>query len=83
MHWYTDVIRKYAVFSGRAARPEYWWFVLYNLIVALVINIVVGVIAGRSTGQVVSDLYSLAVCRPASASASAACTTPTAPAGGR
>ena len=64
MHWYTDVIRKYAVFSGRAARPEYWWFVLYNLIVALVINIVVGVIAGRSTGQVVSDLYSLAVLLP-------------------
>jgi uncharacterized membrane protein YhaH (DUF805 family) len=64
MHWYTDVIKKYAVFNGRAARPEFWWFVLCNAIVALVINVVVGVIVGRSSGQVVSDLYSLAVLLP-------------------
>jgi uncharacterized membrane protein YhaH (DUF805 family) len=64
MHWYTDVIRKYAVFNGRAARPEFWWFVLYNLIVAAVINLVAGIIVGRSSGQVVGDLYSLAVLLP-------------------
>jgi len=28
---------KYATFSGRAARSEYWWFVLFNLIVSAVI----------------------------------------------
>jgi len=64
MHWYTDVIRKYAVFNGRAARPEFWWFVLYNLIIAAVINLVAGIIVGRSSGQVVGDLYSLAVLLP-------------------
>jgi uncharacterized membrane protein YhaH (DUF805 family) len=64
MHWYTDVIKKYAVFNGRAARPEFWWFVLCNLIVVFLINVVVGIIAGRSNGQVVSDLYSLAVFLP-------------------
>ena len=64
MHWYTDVIRKYAVFNGRAARPEFWWFVLYNLIIAAVINLVAGIIFGRSSGQVVGDLYSLAVLLP-------------------
>ena len=64
MHWYTDVIRKYAVFNGRAARPEFWWFVLFNLIIAAVINLVAGIIVGRSSGQVVSDLYSLAVLLP-------------------
>ena len=64
MHWYTDVIRKYAVFSGRAARPEYWWFVLINLIIAIAINLVAGIIFGRSSGQVVGDLYSLAVLLP-------------------
>jgi uncharacterized membrane protein YhaH (DUF805 family) len=64
MHWYTDVIKKYAVFSGRAARPEYWWFVLINLIIAIAINLVAGIIFGRSSGQVVSDLYSLAVLLP-------------------
>jgi uncharacterized membrane protein YhaH (DUF805 family) len=64
MHWYTDVIKKYTVFNGRAARPEFWWFVLANVIVALAINVVVGIIAGRNTGQVVSDLYLLAVFLP-------------------
>ena len=64
MHWYTDVIRKYAVFNGRAARPEFWWFVLINLIIAAMINLVFGVIVGRNSGQVVSDLYSLAVLLP-------------------
>ena len=28
MHWYTDVIRRYADFDGRAGRPEFWWFQL-------------------------------------------------------
>ena len=64
MHWYTDVIKKYAVFNGRAARPEFWWFVLINLIIAAVINLVFSAIGGRNSGQVVSDLYSLAVLLP-------------------
>ncbi|HUY83298.1 MAG TPA: DUF805 domain-containing protein [Steroidobacteraceae bacterium] len=25
--------RKYAQFEGRAARPEYWWFVLFTIVV--------------------------------------------------
>jgi uncharacterized membrane protein YhaH (DUF805 family) len=64
MHWYTDVIKKYAVFDGRAARPEYWWFALINLIIASAIDLVFSVIAGRGTGQVVGDLYWLAVLLP-------------------
>lgn len=64
MHWYTDVIKKYAVFNGRAARPEFWWFALCNAIAFAVIYLVVGIIAGRGTGQAVSDLYSLAVFLP-------------------
>ena len=28
--------RKYADFSGRAARPEFWWFVLFQVLVLLV-----------------------------------------------
>ena len=64
MHWYTDVIKKYAVFNGRAARPEFWWFALCNVIIFAVIYIVVGIIAGRTTGQAVGDVYSLAVLLP-------------------
>ncbi len=35
MNWYLTVLKKYAVFSGRARRKEYWMFVLFNLIFAL------------------------------------------------
>jgi uncharacterized membrane protein YhaH (DUF805 family) len=64
MHWYTDVIKKYAVFNGRAARPEFWWFVLFNLIISAVIQLVFSAIAGHNTGQLVGELYSLAVLLP-------------------
>jgi uncharacterized membrane protein YhaH (DUF805 family) len=39
MKYYLNVIRKYASFSGRARRKEYWMFVLFNNIffVAIVI----------------------------------------------
>ena len=29
------VLQNYANFSGRAARPEYWWFTLANLIIVV------------------------------------------------
>jgi len=28
-------LRKYATFSGRAGRPEYWWFMLFSILVSL------------------------------------------------
>jgi uncharacterized membrane protein YhaH (DUF805 family) len=33
MNWYLEVLRKYAVFDGRARRTEYWMFTLFNLLV--------------------------------------------------
>ena len=35
MYWYLEVMRKYAVFSGRARRKEYWTFQLVNSLIAL------------------------------------------------
>lgn len=32
MNWYLNVLKKYAVFSGRARRKEYWMFYLFNMI---------------------------------------------------
>jgi hypothetical protein len=32
--------RKYATFSGRASRSEYWWWVLIAVIVAVVFSII-------------------------------------------
>ena len=36
MNWYVTVLRKYAVFDGRAGRREYWTFSLVNgLLIAM------------------------------------------------
>lgn len=42
MNWYITVLKKYAVFSGRARRSEYWFFVLFNMIVAFVLGFIDG-----------------------------------------
>lgn len=33
MNYFLDVLKKYAVFSGRARRKEYWMFVLFSSII--------------------------------------------------
>lgn len=40
MHWYIDVLKKYAVFSGRARRTEYWVFNLFNVAISIVLFMV-------------------------------------------
>ena len=41
--------RKYATFSGRASRSEYWWWVLISVIVAAIFYII-GNLAGGIYG---------------------------------
>jgi len=36
MDYYLEVLKKYAVFDGRARRAEYWYFTLFNIIFGLV-----------------------------------------------
>ena len=38
MNEYLGVLKKYAVFSGRARRKEFWMFVLINFIIAVVLS---------------------------------------------
>ena len=59
MNWYLEVLKKYAVFSGRARRKEYWFFVLFNIIIALALTFIVEIEVGLLSG-----LYSLAVLVP-------------------
>ena len=61
MNWYLGVLKKYAVFSGRARRKEYWLFLLINLLVALGIAIVESLIG---TGGLLGSLYALGVFIP-------------------
>ncbi|MFL2582559.1 MAG: DUF805 domain-containing protein [Flavobacteriales bacterium] len=37
MNWYLEVLRKYATFSGRARRKEYWMFTLVHILIAIVL----------------------------------------------
>ncbi|MFE0349192.1 DUF805 domain-containing protein [Streptomyces griseoluteus] len=60
MHWYVDVLKKYAVFSGRARRQEYWMFFLFNLI----ITIVLAIVDAALDTQVLQLVYGLAVLIP-------------------
>jgi uncharacterized membrane protein YhaH (DUF805 family) len=60
MNYYLTVLQKYAEFNGRASRSEYWYFVLYNLL----ISIAIGAVAGLVKLPILGTIYSLAVLVP-------------------
>jgi uncharacterized membrane protein YhaH (DUF805 family) len=67
MHWYLDVLKKYAVFDGRARRTEFWMFFLFNVIVGFVLNIidnVSGLAKAMNGVGPLGTLYFLAVLVP-------------------
>ena len=39
MHWYLSALKKYATFSGRARRREFWIFITINSLIVLVLNL--------------------------------------------
>lgn len=60
--------KNYANFSGRSSRGAYWWLLLINILISLVLGFVDGLMftnAVRSTGfGVLGGLYSLATLIP-------------------
>jgi uncharacterized membrane protein YhaH (DUF805 family) len=67
LNWYLEVLKKYTVFDGRAGRAEYWYFVLFNVIVSIVLGILDGLLGTVSSGARVGlfgGIYSLAVLCP-------------------
>lgn len=67
MYWYLKVLKNYANFSGRAHRKEYWMFVLFNVIfavLAVILDNVLG-LAIRDVGYgPIYIIYTLAVLIP-------------------
>jgi uncharacterized membrane protein YhaH (DUF805 family) len=59
--WKVVVIERFAQFTGRAGRAEFWWFVLANFIVSTVLSLL-----GRASVifAVLSAIYGLAVLIP-------------------
>ncbi len=60
-NYYVEAFRKYAEFKGRANRPEYWYFVLFNFLVSIGLAIVESIFigGGESSRSVLSDIYGL------------------------
>jgi uncharacterized membrane protein YhaH (DUF805 family) len=40
MNYFLDVLKKYAVFSGRARRKEYWMYILFVAIIYIVLAVI-------------------------------------------
>ena len=66
MRWYAMVLKKYAVFGGRARRKEYWMFVLFNTLIVVALGLVEGIlrIAPESNSSVLAIIYQLAIVIP-------------------
>ncbi len=67
MNWFLTALKKYAVFRGRAQRSEYWFFVLFYTLIAIVLAIVDGVTGtySRSAGVgLLGGIFTLAMLVP-------------------
>ena len=67
MNWYIEVIKKYAVFNGRARRKEYWYFFLFNILISFLIAFAEALIGNLDpdTGYgLLSAIYTLALLIP-------------------
>lgn len=70
MSWYLNALKKYAVFSGRARRKEYWFFCLGHIIVFLAIEVLQQIAISNynfnllDTYNMIALIYSLAIAIP-------------------
>jgi uncharacterized membrane protein YhaH (DUF805 family) len=60
------VLRKYAEFTGRASRAEFWWWMLFNLLVVGALNLfsVIEIGDNSSLGSLLAGLWSISVLLP-------------------
>lgn len=61
MSWFLAVVQKYAVFSGRARRKEYWMFVLFYAIFSFAAGLLDGLLG---TGYLIAPIFQLALLVP-------------------
>jgi uncharacterized membrane protein YhaH (DUF805 family) len=60
MQWYLKVIKQYADFNGRARRCEYWFYILFYLIIAVALSVIDSFV----TGGALSVIYALGLLIP-------------------
>ena len=60
MQWFLKCLRKYAVFTGRARRKEYWMFILFSMLGGFAMGLVVAISgASDATLDLVAFFYQL------------------------
>ena len=69
MKYFNNVIKKYATFSGRARRKEYWMFALVSAIISLVLGFIdnlagLQIAAGNTAIPVLTLLFELFILVP-------------------
>ena len=68
MNYFIDCLtKKYACFSGRARRQDYWLFVLFNIIAGIIVGVISGVLVSVTNVTAfafLGTIYNLAVLIP-------------------
>jgi uncharacterized membrane protein YhaH (DUF805 family) len=69
MNYFLDALGKYAVFTGRARRSEYWFFVLFSCLIVIALG-AAGLYVAKLTGgpptlaEYLVDFFSLLIFIP-------------------
>lgn len=67
MSWSIEALKKYAVFSGRSRRKEYWYFALFVLIISIALELtdrLIGTYDSSIRVGLLSGIFSLAILIP-------------------
>ena len=64
IEWFKTVVRKYAVFEGRARRAEFWYYTLIYTLLSIACAVVDGFIGARSGMGILQALLTLALFIP-------------------
>ena len=64
MNWYLKCLQQYGYLNGRARRSEYWYFSLFNFIIAFAIGFLLTPILGPTISIRIGYIYGFAVFIP-------------------
>lgn len=67
MNWFLIALKKYATFSGRAQRAEYWYFMLFYILILMglfIIDLMIGASNEDTGAGLLSTLFTLGMVIP-------------------
>ena len=67
MNWFITALKKYATFEGRSQRSEYWYFILFYVLIYVVLAVFDGIsgsFSGKAGIGLLTGIFSLAMLLP-------------------